>query len=99
MDSTLIIRAVIRGRVQGVGYRAWIHHQAELRGLQGWVRNSRDGSVEALFSGPAEAVRAMLEACQQGPASARVDAVDTGDADETALARLGSGRFEVLPTT
>ena len=98
MDSTLVIRAVIRGRVQGVGYRAWIHHQAELRGLEGWVRNRRDGSVEALFSGPAETVRAMLEACQQGPASARVDAVNMGDADETALARLVSGRFEVLPT-
>jgi len=98
MDSTLIIRAIVRGRVQGVGYRAWVHHQAELRGLQGWVRNRRDGSVEALFSGPAETVRAMLEACQQGPAAARVDAVDTSDPEESALARLASDRFDVLPT-
>jgi acylphosphatase len=98
MDSTLIIRAVIRGRVQGVGYRAWIHHQAELRGLQGWVRNRRDGSVEALFSGPAETVRAMLEVSRQGPAYARVDAVETSDPEQAALAQLTSGRFNVLPT-
>jgi acylphosphatase len=98
MEPNLIIRAVIRGRVQGVGYRAWLHHQAELRGLEGWVRNRRDGSVEALLSGPAETVRAMLQVCRSGPASASVEGIDTSDADERALMRPGSGRFEVLPT-
>ena len=98
MEPNLVIRAVIRGRVQGVGYRAWVHHQAELRGLEGWVRNRRDGSVEALLSGPAETVRTMLQVCRSGPASARVEGIDTSDADERALMRPGSGRFEVLPT-
>ena len=41
------VRMVVHGRVQGVGYRAWVHHQAELHGLAGWVRNRHDGSVEA----------------------------------------------------
>ena len=48
---------MIRGRVQGVGYRAWVEHQASTRDLEGWVRNRRDGSVEALFAGPADVVR------------------------------------------
>ena len=52
---------VIRGRVQGVGYRAWTEYTALERGLQGWVRNRADGSVEALFVGPVD-VDAMIEA-------------------------------------
>ena len=48
--SGAICRVTIRGRVQGVGYRAWVEHQAGAHGLEGWVRNRTDGSVEALFS-------------------------------------------------
>src|SRR5262245_12961592 len=77
-DATLghaIIRhLMIRGRVQGVGFRAWIEYTALERGLEGWVRNRRDGAVEAVIAGPAAAVAAMIEACRQGPPGARVDA-------------------------
>lgn len=67
---TLLVR--IEGRVQGVWYRGWTLEQAAALGLTGWVRNRYDGSVEALFHGPAEAVRTMLSACRQGPPSALV---------------------------
>jgi acylphosphatase len=67
------------------------------RGLQGWVRNRRDGSVEALFAGPADAVSAMVAECHRGPG--RVDRVDQrgGTAEEFALRRRGE-LFSVLPT-
>lgn len=66
------VRVVISGKVQGVWYRAWTREQAEQRGLDGWVRNRREGSVEAVFSGAAEAVEAMLTACRAGPPRAVV---------------------------
>lgn len=93
-----IVHVVIRGRVQGVGFRAWTQHQAQLRGLEGWVRNRRDGSVEALISGRDEAVAAMLEACRQGPRTGHVDDVAVSPGDEALIAEPGSGRFAVLPT-
>jgi len=65
----------ISGRVQGVGYRAWAVREATTRGLAGWVRNRRDGSVEALFVGPEEAVAKMIEACRLGPRLAEVATV------------------------
>ena len=74
---------VITGRVQGVGFRYWVEAEAVLRGVTGWVRNRRDGSVEAVFFGEDDAVGAMLEACWDGPDMARVTAVavsDTGEA-------------------
>jgi acylphosphatase len=90
---------VIRGRVQGIGFRAWTEYTALERGLQGWVRNRRDGSVEALFVGPPDAVAVMIAACHQGPRGSRVDAVDQrdGTAEELKLRRRGE-LFSVLPT-
>jgi len=93
-----IVRCVIvRGRVQGVGYRAWTEYTALERGVQGWVRNRRDGAVEALFAGPADAVAAMIEHCRQGPPGARIDALDQREAgsEELALRRRGE-LFSVL---
>ncbi|RMD62618.1 MAG: acylphosphatase, partial [Alphaproteobacteria bacterium] len=58
--------------VQGVWFRAWTVEQARARGLDGWVRNRRDGTVEAVFAGPDEAVDAMIAACWQGPPAAQV---------------------------
>ncbi len=80
---------IIRGRVQGVGYRAWTEVTALERGLLGWVRNRRDGSVEALFVGSEDAVVAMFEECRRGPPRARVDVVDHREAGaaEVALRR------------
>ena len=62
----------IEGRVQGVYYRAWTEQTARRLGLDGWVRNSRDGSVEAVFSGPARQVDEMLRRCADGPPDAKV---------------------------
>jgi len=95
----VIRHVVIRGRVQGVGFRAWTEYTALERGIQGWVRNRRDGSVEALFVGPPDVVDAMVAACRDGPRGARVDAVDQrdGTADELALRRRGE-LFSMLPT-
>jgi acylphosphatase len=98
MSAGRVVHVVVRGRVQGVGFRAWTHHQAELRGLEGWVRNRRDGAVEAVLSGPGDLVDGMLHALRQGPASARVEAVDLKEGDGSMLARPGSGRFDVLAT-
>ncbi|NNC01169.1 acylphosphatase, partial [Corallococcus exiguus] len=71
MERYVLVR--IHGRVQGVGFRAWVHHQAELRGLKGWVRNRRDSSVEALFAGSSTAIDGMLHACREGPRGSKVD--------------------------
>ena len=95
----VMCHVVIRGRVQGIGYRAWTEYTALERGLQGWVRNRRDGAVEALFVGPPDAVAAMIAACNQGPRGSRVDGVDQrdGTAEELKLRRRGE-LFSVLPT-
>ena len=94
-----IRQIVVRGRVQGVGYRAWVADEAASRNLEGWVRNARDGSVEALFAGPADIVAAMIASCRHGPSMARVDAVqeDDGHPDALKLRRAGEP-FSVLPT-
>lgn len=73
---------VITGRVQGVGFRYWVETEAVAHGLDGWVRNRRDGSVEALFFGEVEAVGAMLAACWDGPPMAQVTTVTVADTDE-----------------
>jgi acylphosphatase len=70
------VRVRIAGRVQGVSYRYWTRETAEALGLSGWVRNRRDGSVEALFSGAADEVAEMLQRCRDGPAAAVVDSVE-----------------------
>lgn len=66
------VHAIISGRVQGVCYRAWTAEQALKLGLDGWVRNRSDGTVEALFSGVEGDVDAMLASCRQGPSFAHV---------------------------
>jgi acylphosphatase len=89
----------IRGRVQGVGYRAFVVHQAKAHRLEGWVRNRRDGSVEALFAGPEAVVADMIEQCRRGPSYARVETVqeEPASSDALNLRRAGEG-FSVLPT-
>jgi acylphosphatase len=97
--SATIRRVVIRGRVQGVGYRAWVEYQARRLALQGWVRNRRDGSVEAVFGGAEDIVARIIVSCRNGPPSARVDDVteEAASADELGL-RRGREAFSVLPT-
>lgn len=84
------VRAVMSGRVQGVSYRAWTRKRALAHGVAGWVRNRPDRTVEAVFSGPAEAVDALLAECRRGPFAARVDDVAVEPAEPFA----GTG-FEI----
>ena len=97
--SQTIRQVTIRGRVQGVGYRAWVEHTATTLGLEGWVRNRRDGSVEAVFAGQADVVEQMIERCRRGPVSARVEAVDVHKVSDNMLALRAAGEeFSMLPT-
>jgi acylphosphatase len=93
MAASRTVQVRIEGRVQGVGYRAFAEMAAIDLNLSGWVRNRRDGSVEAVFQGEAAAVAEMLRRCEQGPPGARVDVVEI----------IGEGvggfdGFEVRPT-
>lgn len=89
------VRVRIRGRVQGVWFRAWTRKRAVGLDLDGWVRNRSDGTVEALFAGPQRAVERMAATCREGPPAASVVEVITGPTSETV--QPGSG-FETLPT-
>jgi len=93
MSERKTVRARLTGRVQGVFFRAWTEEQANRLGLAGFVRNRRDGSVEALFAGPHEAVDEMLRLCWEGPPGAHVEAVDSEPAKG-----IVPERFEVKPT-
>jgi acylphosphatase len=77
---------VVRGFVQGVGFRVSVAREARVRGVAGWVRNRGDGAVEALFEGPADAVDALVRWCRSGPRGAEVDAVDVEDEQPEFLA-------------
>jgi acylphosphatase len=96
MSGRRIVRIVVRGRVQGVGFRAFVEDEANLRALSGWVRNRRDGSVEAVAAGRAVEIEAFLIAVRKGPPASRVDALDVENADETELG--GGPGFGILPT-
>lgn len=74
--ATRTVQVRIEGRVQGVGYRAFVEINALEVGLVGWVRNRRDGSVEAVFQGPEAAVADMLQRCEKGPPAAAVTRVE-----------------------
>jgi acylphosphatase len=88
---TIHLRVI--GRVQGVYFRAWTQELAGSLKLEGWVRNRRDGSVEALLSGRPDAVDQMVKACHRGPADAQVEKVEI--LGEGGAAPCG---FTVLPT-
>lgn len=79
--ATRCVRLRIEGLVQGVGFRAWVERTAVQLALDGWVRNRRDGRVEAVVAGPADAVGKMVDLCRRGPHSARVAAVEVLDED------------------
>lgn len=97
--SQIIRQVTIRGRVQGVGYRAWLAMTAQANGLEGWVRNRRDGSVEALLAGEQTVVTDMIAACHRGPSAAWVDAVVVEEAGAALLAQRAAGeRFSILST-
>jgi acylphosphatase len=92
-DPDITVSVRIRGRVQGVWYRGWTEEEAARRGLRGWVRNRRDGSVEALFCGPSAVVQDMVDACRKGPPAARVEAVE-----QSSVADFKGSGFDTLMT-
>ncbi|KAJ0089426.1 hypothetical protein Patl1_32169 [Pistacia atlantica] len=90
---TKTVRVVVKGRVQGVFYRNWTIENATQLGLKGWVRNRRDGSVEALFSGKPDSVQEMEQRCRRGPSDALVTALEVFPSSDNP----GTG-FERKPT-
>ena len=96
MSTRRVVRLIVRGRVQGVGFRAFVEDEANLLALDGWVRNRRDGTVEALVAGPASEVEALIAAARRGPPASRVEAVEVGNADAAEL--IGRSGFLTLPT-
>ena len=83
------VRVVVRGRVQGVFFRAETQTRANSLGVAGWVRNAPDGNVEAVFEGDPERVESMVEWCRRGPAGARVDEVGVTPEEPTGETGFG----------
>ena len=82
MTGTVKRHLGISGRVQGVFFRAWTVQQAERLGVDGWVRNRGDGSVEMVASGPPDAVEALIALCRRGPPQAHVERIDIAEWEE-----------------
>lgn len=87
-EQTVRRRVVATGRVQGVFYRDSARREAVARGVGGWVRNRADGSVEAVFEGPPDAVEAMVSWARRGPQDAWVDATEVHDEPPEGLDRF-----------
>jgi len=85
-------RYIVRGRVQGVGFRWFVEREAHMLGIAGWVRNNHDGSVEVLAQGTRDQLSGLHGRLRQGPRAARVDAVEVSDA--TPAQGLSSFRIE-----
>jgi acylphosphatase len=97
--SDTIRHVSVTGRVQGVGYRAWVAHTADGLGLEGWVRNRRNGSVEVVLAGPVGIVEQMVEHCRRGPSHARVETVVATEAGVEMLElRFAGEMLSILPT-
>jgi acylphosphatase len=87
-----IVRAIVSGRVQGVGFRAWTQIEAEALGLRGWVRNRANGDVEAVLAGPQVAVEALCRLLWRGPPAAQVFRVTVTEAATSDLAVIGGAK-------
>jgi acylphosphatase len=83
-------RIRVKGRVQGVFFRAWTRDEAQTLGISGWVRNCSDGSVEGQLEGPEEAVEELIDLMREGPPGARVQSVEVEESDPE-----GWGSFDV----
>jgi len=93
-EERLVFRIAVRGRVQGVGFRAFVAREAGALALTGWTRNCDDGAVEIVAAGPRSALDALVEAARRGPAFARVDDLRREETSEAALVeRRGDVEF------
>jgi acylphosphatase len=93
MSERRTVRLRIEGRVQGVGYRVFVERTAAALNLDGWVRNRRDGGVEAVVAGDPDDVEKLIEKCHVGPSASRVDRVEVLAEDDA----VAPG-FTVRPT-
>jgi acylphosphatase len=98
MQDCVTAHIKIEGRVQGVGFRYWTMREAQAQNLSGWVRNRRDGSVEALFQGNSENVSTMLRLCQKGPSFARVTSIRPVSRPDAPMPPFKQGIFDYMPT-
>jgi acylphosphatase len=85
-------RFIVRGRVQGVGFRWFVEREAHILGIAGWVRNNADGSVEVLAQGTRDQLSGLHSRLREGPRAARVEAVEATEARPTA--NINSFRIE-----
>jgi acylphosphatase len=85
---------LVKGRVQGVGFRWFVHREAAALQLRGWVRNTEDGHVEVLASGQAEELAELAKALRQGSRGSRVDSIIEHELDESEAAKLGPFQIE-----
>ena len=94
-----IKRLMIRGTVQGIGFRVWVEREALALGLKGWVRNRVDGSVEMVLAGAPDQIAAMIERCRKGPPLSKVESIDISDAEVLDLGyRRPLENFSLLAT-
>ncbi len=84
-------RVVVHGHVQGVFFRDTLCREAVAHGVAGWARNTRDGTVAAVFEGSEDGVRRLVELCHVGPRGARVDRVDVTDEEPEGLTGFSVG--------
>jgi acylphosphatase len=92
--ATMVLHFLIRGRVQGVGFRWFVHREASELDLRGWVRNTEDGDVEVVASGTAEDIAELRASLKKGPRGSRVDRVVEHDLKENEARELQSFRIE-----
>ncbi len=90
----MVLHFLIRGRVQGVGFRWFVHREASELDLRGWVRNTEDGDVEVVASGTAEDIAELRASLKKGPRGSRVDRVVEHDLKENEARELQSFRIE-----
>ena len=82
VNELIARRLVVRGRVQGVGYRNYLEYKAGQLGVKGWVRNRRDGSVEAIVQGSLAAIAEIIECAKRGPRAAEVSTVEISNSED-----------------
>jgi acylphosphatase len=85
---------LVKGRVQGVGFRWFVHREAAALQLHGWVRNTEDGHVEVLAAGQTEELSELAKALRQGSRGSRVDSIIEHELDESEAANLGPFQIE-----
>jgi acylphosphatase len=88
-DETIRRHVIVNGKVQGVFFRDSTRREASRRGVAGWARNRSDGTVEAVFEGPAEAVEALVELCRSGPGNADVSELEVFEEEPEGLDGFG----------